>query len=49
MIRELREENEKLKKVLVQVAKGQPINFAELGVSDMNELIENMDENDKAM
>jgi hypothetical protein len=45
MIRELREENEKLKKVLIEVAKGGPINLKELGVGDLNELIENMDEN----
>lgn len=49
MIRELREENEKLKKILIQMAQGQPINFKELGVGDLSELIENMDENQKAM
>ena len=49
MIRELREENEKLKKVLVSVAQGRPIDLKELGVSDLNELIETMDENTKAM
>ena len=32
MIRELREENEKLKKVLIQIAQGGPINLKELGV-----------------
>jgi hypothetical protein len=45
MIRELKEENEKLKKVLIQMATGGPINFKELGVNDLSELIENMDEN----
>lgn len=49
MIRELREENEKLKKVLIQMAQGGPINLKELGVSDLSELIETMDENSKAM
>ena len=49
MIRELREENEKLKKILVQVAQGGPINLKELGLGDLNELIETMDENSKAM
>jgi hypothetical protein len=49
MIRELREENEKLKKVLIQVASGGPINLKELGIGDLNELIETMDENTKAM
>lgn len=45
MIRELKEENEKLKKVLVSMARGESINFKELGVDSLNELIENMDEN----
>jgi gas vesicle protein len=49
MIRELREENEKLKKVLIQMAQGGPINLKELGVNDLSELIETMDENTKAM
>lgn len=49
MIRELREENDKLKKVLIQMYKGQPIDLKELGVSDMDELVEAMDENTKAM
>ena len=52
MIRELREENDKLKKVLVAVASGKPINegmLRELGVGDLSELIETMDENSKAM
>ena len=49
MIRELREENEKLKKILVQMASGGPINLKELGVENLSELIENMDENQKAM
>jgi hypothetical protein len=49
MIRELKEENEKLKKVLKQMASGGPINLKELGVNDLSELIENMDENQKFM
>lgn len=31
------------------MAQGGPINLKELGVSDLSELIENMDENQKAM
>lgn len=49
MIRDLREENAKLRKILVQMAQGGPINLKELGVSDLSELIETMDENSKAM
>lgn len=49
MIRELREENEKLKKVLIQIAQGGPINLKELGVNDLSELVETMDENSKHM
>jgi len=49
MIRELREENEKLKKVLIQMAQGGPINLKELEVNDLTELLENLEENSKAM
>ena len=49
MIRELREENEKLKKVLIQMAQGGPINLKELEVNDLSELLENLEENSKAM
>jgi gas vesicle protein len=49
MIRELREENEKLKKILIQIAQGGPINLKELGVNDLSELVETMDENSKHM
>ena len=48
MIRELRED-EMLKKVLIEGAKGNPINLRELGVDDLIELFENMDENQKAL
>jgi hypothetical protein len=49
MIRELREENDKLKKVLIAMAQGKPIDLKELGVNDLSELVETMDENSKAM
>jgi hypothetical protein len=51
MIRELREENEKLKKILIQAAKdgNGVINLKDLGIGDVSELIETMDENEKAV
>lgn len=49
MIRELREENDKLKKVLISALQGGPINWKELGVGDLKELEESMNENSKAM
>lgn len=49
MIRELKEENDKLKKMLMQLQAGQPINFQDLGVENINELVEEFQENAKAM
>lgn len=49
MIRELREENEKLKQVLIKAASGAPINIRDLGLGDINELIETLEENTKAV
>ena len=49
MIRELREENEKLKKMLIQMAQGGPINLKDFEVNDLSDLIETMEENNKAM
>jgi hypothetical protein len=51
LIRELREENEKLKQILIKAAQsgGGVINLKELGLGDLNELIETMDENSKAV
>lgn len=51
MIRELKEENKKLKEMLLKLSKasasGQTINLQELGLSDIGELIEDMNENEK--
>jgi hypothetical protein len=47
MIRELREENEKLKKMLMSAASGGTINLKELG--NLEEIQETMDQNIKAM
>lgn len=49
MIRELREENEKLKQILLKAASGGPINIKDLGLGDINELIETLEENTKAV
>jgi hypothetical protein len=49
MIRELREENEKLKKILLSAANGGTINIKDLGLGDLNEIVETMSENVKAM
>ncbi len=50
LIRELREENEKLKQVLLKAASGGGvINLKDLGLGDMNELLETMEENTKAV
>ena len=53
MIRELKEENKKLKDMLVQLSKasqqGKTINLAELGLENMEEVIENMNENERVM
>lgn len=51
MIRELKEENAKLKELLVKLSKGAAaggsINLAELGLDNIGEIIEDMQENDK--
>lgn len=44
MIRELKEENEKLKKMLIQLHKGGEVNMKDLG-----DIVETLEENDKAM
>lgn len=51
MIRELKGENKKLKDMLRKLAAagGDTINLAELGITNMQELIEDMDENEKIM
>lgn len=50
LIRELREENEKLKQILLKAASGGgTINLKDLGLGDINELIETMEENTKAV
>ena len=51
IIRELKEENAKLKEMLVKLSKasatGQTINLEELGLSNIGDLIEDMNENEK--
>ena len=49
MIRELKEENEKLKKLLLSAANGGTFNIKDLGLGDLNEIVETMNENSKAM
>lgn len=49
MIRELKDENDKLKKMLMALQNGQPINFNELGMDNLNDLAETFEENAKAM
>jgi len=50
LIRELREENEKLKQILLKAANGGgTINLRDLGLGDLNELVETMEENNKAV
>ena len=50
MIRELREENEKLKQILLKAASGGGvINLNDLGLGNLNELVETMEENTKAV
>jgi len=53
MIRELKEENAKLKEMLMKLSKGSagggPIDLAALGLSDIGELIEDMNENEKIL
>jgi len=53
IIRELKEENKKLKEALMKLAAagqdGKSVNLKELGLTNLNEIIENMDENEKIM
>jgi uncharacterized protein with ATP-grasp and redox domains len=53
MIRELKEENKKLKEMLSKLAKasslGQPVDLNALGIGNMSELIEDMNENEKIL
>jgi len=51
MIRELKDENKKLKQMLKKLASagGETINLAELGITNMQEMLEDMDENEKIM
>ena len=53
MIRELKEENAKLKEMLLKLSKsangGQPISLEELGLSNISEIIEDMNENEKIL
>lgn len=50
LIRELREENEKLKQILLKAASGGgTINLNDLGLGNLNELVETMEENTKAV
>jgi hypothetical protein len=44
MIRDLWEENEKLKKILLSAANGGTINIKDLGLGDLNEIVETMSE-----
>jgi len=51
MIRELKEENKQLKVMLKKMAAagGDTINLAELGITNLQELVEDMDENEKIL
>ena len=51
MIRELKDENKKLKQMLMKIAQagGENINLKELGINNMEELLEDMNENEKIM
>ena len=49
MIRELREENDKLRKLILSAASGGTINLKDLGVGDLQEIMETVNENEKAM
>ena len=40
MIRELKEENEKLKKLLLSAANGGTVNLKDLGIGDVNEIMD---------
>ena len=45
----LKEEIEQLKGMLFKFQAGKPINFSEFGVENMKELVEEFEENTKAM
>ena len=51
MIRELKAENQQLKQMLKKLAAagGDTINLAELGITNMQEMLEDMEENEKIM
>ena len=51
MIRELKAENQQLKQMLKKLAAagGDNVNLAELGLSNMQEMLEDMEENEKIM
>lgn len=51
MIRDLKEENKKLKEMLKKLAaaSGDTINLKELGITNMQEMLEDMDENEKIL
>ena len=51
VIRELKEENKKLKAIIAKIAESgkNEINLAELGITDMKSIVEDMDENDKIL
>lgn len=53
MIRELKEENKKLKEMLSKLAKasatGQPVDLKKLGITNLEEVVENMEENEKIL
>ena len=53
MIRELKQENKKLKEVLMKIAVAQAaggsVNLADLGITDMKSMLEDMAENEKIM
>jgi hypothetical protein len=49
MIRELKEENEKLKKILLSAANGGTINIKDLGLGELSDIMETLDENAKAV
>lgn len=53
MIRELKAENKKLKEMLVKIAQaggdGGSINLAALGITNMKEVVDDMNENEKIM
>ena len=51
IIRELKEENKKLKEMLMKLASAgdKPVNLAELGLTDMGQVLSDMNENDKIL